>query len=272
MPSPMGGHGAKEGQMGESSSDNYKMLPPEKEGDPDIADGTSSRQRFGLPGFDSLDVTCDRQTVIVPAKHRPQPLAAGHVQQMREKAPSLVLNLNLKLRKASLKPPSKVDGGKMRGKLSAACGDPSSLQPMNMEQRHARRKVANREAARKHRIMCNGAMENLQSKMERLATANLELWQSASAARGELEALRGQVELVQGNIRSGVSENSRLQMELNCLRQSLQLEMPELQTEDNAAVGAPLDHIFADVDCSEGRTSQDCMDFANLDDLLFPSP
>jgi hypothetical protein len=72
-------------------------------------------------------------------------------------------------------------------------------------------------------LVCNHARSNRPLQMERLATANLELWQSASAARGELEALRGQVELVQGNIRSGVSENSRLQMELNCLRQSLQV-------------------------------------------------
>ncbi|BDA51202.1 probable bZIP transcription factor 11 at C-terminar half [Coccomyxa sp. Obi] len=101
------------------------------------------------------------------------------------------------------------------------CGDPDSPDLTPQERRRIRRRIANRESARRVRAKRQDLLEDMSIKVRELEEHNAKLMQRAASVETKHAGMMEQVAQINACLQAKSEENERLQAELERLRQSL---------------------------------------------------
>lgn len=117
------------------------------------------------------------------------------------------------------------------GRPIAYRGDPNAPELTEQERRRIKRRIANRESARRVRHKRQEELEDMQIKMEQIQAQNSHLQQHATNVKDQKEMLNFQLHEVEQKYEKTCIENKQLAIEIQALRQSLQLKMSALEEE-----------------------------------------
>ncbi|KAK9826511.1 hypothetical protein WJX81_008584 [Elliptochloris bilobata] len=124
------------------------------------------------------------------------------------------------------------------GRPIAWVGDPNSPDLTPQERRRIKRRIANRESARRVRARRQDLLEDMIEKAKDIEAANAEMQRHAQECDEQCRALEAQAAEFHGRWRATVAENKRLQGELVKLRDALTVSQ-QAGAEGTAAELAP---------------------------------
>ncbi|BDA47047.1 probable bZIP transcription factor 11 at N-terminal half [Coccomyxa sp. Obi] len=126
------------------------------------------------------------------------------------------------------------------GRPIAYKGDPNSPNLTEEERRRIKRRIANRESARRVRQKRQDVMEELQVKINALQAQNQRLMAHVGEVEAHKSMLTGQVTALRNKWTTASSDNMRLQAELGTLHKSLQMQQANLELlRGSAGAAAP---------------------------------
>jgi uncharacterized membrane-anchored protein YhcB (DUF1043 family) len=117
------------------------------------------------------------------------------------------------------------------GRPIAYRGDPNAPELTDAERRRIKRRIANRESARRVRHKRQEELEEMQIKMEHILGQNEQLRQHAEQIGEQKQALMTDLQTLRQQYATVSSNNKLLTAEIQSLRQSLQLKMSALEEE-----------------------------------------
>lgn len=115
------------------------------------------------------------------------------------------------------------------GRPIAYRGDPNSPDLTEPERRRIKRRIANRESARRVRHKRQSMLEELQVKIERLNSQNSDLRTSVAEANYQKEDLGRQLREITEKYKLLMAKNENMHCELQSLRSSMQVRMNVLE-------------------------------------------
>jgi hypothetical protein len=110
-------------------------------------------------------------------------------------------------------------------------GDPDSPLLSEQERRRIKRRISNRESARRVRHKRQEVVDEMQATMDKLKEHNSKLQTRAQKSDYEKQQLAKQLSSLEGKYEQMSAENSRMAMEVHGLRQTLQMKMTALEDE-----------------------------------------
>lgn len=117
-------------------------------------------------------------------------------------------------------------------------GNPDDPELTERERRRIKRRIANRESARRVRNRRQEEMEEMQIKMDEVLEENRQLRQRYAEDLQERNTLAGKLEELRGRLEFAAADNQKLAVEVKALRQSLQVDMHALELDYGAAASS----------------------------------
>lgn len=117
------------------------------------------------------------------------------------------------------------------GRPIAYCGDPNSPDLTPAERRRIKRRIANRESARRVRARRQDMIEEMAIKARQMEDQNMQLANHASAVEQQHAAMMAQLGDFNQRLQQTTVENEQLAKEISSLRNAVNVS-PDLMTLD----------------------------------------
>lgn len=115
------------------------------------------------------------------------------------------------------------------GRPIAYCGDPNSPDLTPAERRRIKRRIANRESARRVRARRQDMIEEMAIKARAMEEHNAQLASHASAVERQHAAMLAQLGEFNQRLQTTATENDQLAKEISSLRNAVNVSRPPLQ-------------------------------------------
>ena len=112
------------------------------------------------------------------------------------------------------------------GRPIAYCGDPNSPDLTPAERRRIKRRIANRESARRVRARRQDTIEEMAIKARQMEDQNAQLASQASAVEHQHAAMMAQLGEFNRRLQQTNVENEQLAQEISSLRSAVQVRTP----------------------------------------------
>ncbi|DBB10757.1 TPA: hypothetical protein ACH3X3_007241 [Trebouxia sp. C0006] len=165
------------------------------------------------------------------------------------------------------------------GRPIAYKGDPNAANLTEAERRRIKRRIANRESARRVRARRQETLEELHTRMDQVSVRNGDMVKHIADVEGHTVLLKGQLEECEHQWNKSRAENARLHQKVSSLRASLQAKSQASSTSPQLAADNPVvlkidDYTMtrANSFCTAPVTGISCALIEELPTMALPIP